>query len=201
MSKISKVFHDPTTIEREFIESGLECCTRIVPQGYRCGYVAIPKGHPLFGMDWENEETEALDVDGGITYGEGDEDIWVLGWDAGHGWHLPDPSLQTELGDYLRMMGEIFFAPIIDMETVADREKYMVDADMAEAETRKLARQLAEMRNLPSSKETSGDEALEDDMRTFAKTVGDLYSALLDEGINRNDIPAIIAALFANFGD
>ena len=46
--KPSEYWNDDRT-EREFEESGLQCCTRTMDVGHRCGYVALPKSHPLFG--------------------------------------------------------------------------------------------------------------------------------------------------------
>jgi len=135
--KPSEFWGDDRT-EREFEESGLQCCTRTQDMGHRCGYVALPKGHPLFGMDWDKcyDMAPELDVDGGITFANGTDDMWILGWDAAHSWHMKDPSI----------MSDKYKAAFERIGMFHERVDVMVDADMAEAETRRFARQLAELR-------------------------------------------------------
>lgn len=127
-------------IEREFEESGLECCTRTHDMGHRCGYVALPKGHPLFGKNWDEcyDIAPELEVDGGITFANGTDEMWVLGWDAAHGWHKRDWSI---VSDRFKESRDRYPELYVDF----DPNGYMVDADMAERETRSFARQLAEM--------------------------------------------------------
>lgn len=137
--KISEYWSDGKT-EREFVESGLQCCTRTMDYGHRCGYVALPKGHPLFGKGYNDvyDVASGIEVDGGITFASGTDDMWVLGWDAAHAWHLRDWSIAS---DKMREIRDR------DPELFADfgwpGGSYMVDADMAEEETRSFARQLA----------------------------------------------------------
>ena len=137
--KISEYWNDDRT-EREFVESGLQCCTRAMDYGHRCSYVALPKGHPLFGMDWNSVYDVApnLEVDGGITFASGTADMWILGWDAAHAWHLPDVSIMSEQQRSIRE--KLGFD-----EVGLFGAKVMVDADMAEEETRNFAKQLAEI--------------------------------------------------------
>lgn len=74
--------------------AGLLAVVRVVSleEGYRhhrCGYVAVPKGHPLFG---EGYDDVSADVHGGLTYAsEGTEtypipsaDYWWFGFDCAH---------------------------------------------------------------------------------------------------------------------
>ncbi|MBQ9041451.1 MAG: hypothetical protein IJ111_01385 [Eggerthellaceae bacterium] len=104
--------------------------------GHRCGYVAIPHDHPAFGKSWDEiyDVIPDLDVDGGVTFACLNGDTWVLGWDAAHSWHLPDVSIMS---DECRRIHEQYGS---------FREPFavMIDADMAEAETRRFAQQLAE---------------------------------------------------------
>ena len=97
LMKPSKYWDDNRT-EREFEESGLQCCTRKNDLGHRCGYVALPKGHPLFGKSGDACYYIApdLDVDGGITFANGTDDMWILGWDAAHAWHRQDWSIASD---------------------------------------------------------------------------------------------------------
>jgi hypothetical protein len=70
--------------------------------GFANGYVVIPKDHPLWGLDYNSEEIESLNVHGGITFSEKvdedminhilwgkdleDEDLgsWLIGFDTRH---------------------------------------------------------------------------------------------------------------------
>lgn len=134
--KPSEYWDDGRT-EREFEESGLQCCTRAMEIGHRCGYVAVPKGHPMFGKTYDEvyDIDPDLRVDGGVTFAQGTGDIWILGWDAGHSWHRRDESIMSDA--YREAWGRV--GDLLD-----DLAYYMVDADRAEAETRRFARQLAE---------------------------------------------------------
>ncbi len=70
--------------------------------GFANGYVVIPKDHPLWGLDYNAEEIESLNVHGGITFSDKvdedminhvlwgkdleDEDLgsWLIGFDTRH---------------------------------------------------------------------------------------------------------------------
>lgn len=77
--------------------SGLACLANRNDMGAWCGYVAIPPGHPLFGVI-DTRGGDSFEVHGGITYskvgrqgpighvplpGESDDPHWV-GFDCGH---------------------------------------------------------------------------------------------------------------------
>ena len=69
--------------------------------GYRCGYVRLPAGHPWHGAEDGDSIVEGVEVHGGLTFAEADkpchkpgpDDAWWLGFDCAHTWDLPDPSL------------------------------------------------------------------------------------------------------------
>ena len=78
------------TIEAEFIPTFME-------RGWGNGYVAIPKGHKLYEVDYQHEAFYDVDVNGGLTYGNSAENLlkdpegrgidpkaWVLGFDTAH---------------------------------------------------------------------------------------------------------------------
>jgi len=137
MVKPSELWDDNCT-EREFVESGLQCFTRTIGSGHRCGYVSVEKGHPLYGL-WIHEINEKydIDVDGGITFAAGYDRYWILGWDAMHCWHKLDISImRTELRKVYEEHPELL---------CYEPNAILVDADMAERETRRLARQIAEI--------------------------------------------------------
>ena len=46
-----------------------------------CGYVALPKGHPMHGQDYDNL---SVDCHGGLTYSNLEGNDWVIGFDCNH---------------------------------------------------------------------------------------------------------------------
>ena len=57
---------------------------------YLCGYVAIPEGHPLAGVNYN--DIDDIHCHGGLTYSEdfltdysNDEGYWWIGFDCNHG--------------------------------------------------------------------------------------------------------------------
>ena len=70
--------------------------------GHRCGYVALPAGHPLFRVKYANPAMPDFDVHGGITFSTLIDGYWVLGWDAAHAGDAPDPELLRSSNDETR---------------------------------------------------------------------------------------------------
>jgi hypothetical protein len=66
--------------------------------GNRCGYVKLEPGHPWFGKGYDEIDAKCH---GGLTFAEADTECgaggpdngWWIGFDAGHAFDLPDPSL------------------------------------------------------------------------------------------------------------
>ncbi|MCR1985043.1 hypothetical protein NSB24_02170 [Blautia coccoides] len=68
--------------EARFEYKGFPCVIRLLPDGYRCGYVGLPKGIAV--------DTDKIDCHGNINYREstlpesdGDGYFWI-GFDCGH---------------------------------------------------------------------------------------------------------------------
>lgn len=81
---------EPHVIERMFMCDDYICVVAMMPLGHRCGYVGIPKGHKMYGVDYTSIE-EMIDCHGGLTYsGTGkyplftDNDYHWFGWDYAH---------------------------------------------------------------------------------------------------------------------
>lgn len=86
---------EDTTVEpQQWEHRGLKCVVRRSPSiGVWCGYVALPEGHPAFGLDiWDS----TFDVHGGVTFSndslpnETKDGLWWIGFDTGHAGDLGD---------------------------------------------------------------------------------------------------------------
>lgn len=56
------------------------------PTGWGNGYVALPKGHPLYGEGYDEIHNICdINVHGGLTYSQMEGDKWVVGFDTCHG--------------------------------------------------------------------------------------------------------------------
>lgn len=87
------------TVEKDWVTaSGLRAV--VVNDTHRCGYVAVPKGHPAFKKDYGDLQ---IDAPGGLTYARGTNEnypvaateVWWLGFDCAHWDDMQNPkSLQ-----------------------------------------------------------------------------------------------------------
>lgn len=124
-----------SNVERLFFEAGYVCFTTVHPYlCHRCGYVVVPEGHPLYGMDDAfDDNVTSIQVHGGVTFLGGDSGCWIVGFDMAHLGDAPDLSLRGDdggkLDDYFNLFGH----------------GYVWTADDAEDETRSLARELRSM--------------------------------------------------------
>lgn len=77
MSKTPK----ETKVLKEWKHAGLKC--KVMQCGFSInGYVELKKKHPYFGKEYDDVN---VDVHGGLTYGEQEGDVFVLGFDTAHG--------------------------------------------------------------------------------------------------------------------
>jgi hypothetical protein len=61
----------------QFTHAGLRC--RLTANHYQLGgYVELPAGHAWFGREYDA-------LRGGLTYAAAERDVWVVGFDAPHG--------------------------------------------------------------------------------------------------------------------
>lgn len=52
-------------VEKEFEHNGMKCIITFSRMGYRCGYVGIPKEHPLYGKNYDDHlEIKKEDIEG-----------------------------------------------------------------------------------------------------------------------------------------
>lgn len=76
---------DQYAIESVSEYRGFKYVIALMSMGHRCGYIAIPKDHELYGKDY-NELL--LDCHGGLTYSDDgyplDDGNWYIGFDCAH---------------------------------------------------------------------------------------------------------------------
>lgn len=107
---------------KTFESYGYKCEIKRHPSlGHLCGYVYIPKSHPLWGKGYyELYEIDIdIDVHGGLTFAGQSGDEWVFGFDCAH------------YGDFVPGMGSMHLGD----------ESYR-DMAYVTKETKGLARQL-----------------------------------------------------------
>ena len=76
--------------------------------GYRCGYIRLPAGHPWHGAGYYDSIVEGVEVHGGLTFAEADkpchktgpDDAWWLGFDCAHSYDRQDPFLPREIAAF-----------------------------------------------------------------------------------------------------
>ena len=110
-------------VEKVFKRSGLDCVVLAVDTGHRCGYVGVPKSHPLYGRHYfetlsDNSDVEIcsnIDIHGGLTFssdGHGGypvakDDVWWFGFDCAHFGDSADIDIMKKFNvpdDYARML-------------------------------------------------------------------------------------------------
>ena len=74
-------------------EAGLKATVIATPMGYRCGYVGVPEGHPLYGKHYDDVD---VDVHGGLTYSNLEDELWTFGYDCAHWDDARDPELMND---------------------------------------------------------------------------------------------------------
>ena len=74
-------------IEKEWREGDFNCKVLFMPMGHRCGYVGVPKGHHMYGLDYW-KYIDKIDCYGGLTYcgflDEENKEYWYFGFDCAH---------------------------------------------------------------------------------------------------------------------
>jgi hypothetical protein len=82
----------------EWYAQGLPCLMTRSLTGHLCGYVAVPPGHPLHGVDHDDPRLQCFVVHGGVNYAQAcsrlvchvprpgePDDVWWFGFDCMHG--------------------------------------------------------------------------------------------------------------------
>jgi hypothetical protein len=121
----------------DFVFAGLACFALRHPHmGFWCGYVGVPREHPLYGRRWDNPGGlgVVLEAHQGINYSapcDGEaichvpapgmpDDVWWLGFDCGHTWDLAPGMRARERAMGLPPIEEIIDTPLWLRETYRD---------------------------------------------------------------------------------
>ena len=126
---------EPDNAEWEDKLTGYKCrIQRHGHFGHLCGYVGIPKNHPLYGKHYSDDEVADIQVHGGLTHsdsansdGDWGGGLWWFGFDCSHGGDL-SPKMLVHLVDR-NILG-------------LDRNETYRTWDYVENEVRELVRQL-----------------------------------------------------------
>lgn len=129
-------------IEKDFMVGNLRCLVIGLSGGWRCGYVGIPKEHPMYAIDYDKIEA---DVHGGLTYGStspvGDKDQrYYVGFDCCHCGDGFDIALIDELAQDSKMLE----VNKINAQLCADYTDKVWTTEEVEDEVRRLANWIRE---------------------------------------------------------
>ncbi len=131
--------------------TGLDCLIVRNPSGALCGYVGLPPGHRLHGVDYDDAyEVADIDVHGGLTFA----DRCAEGAEDGPGiCHVPEPGRPAEVwwlgfdcahaGDLIPSKREVYDRASIDSSW--RRGEVYRDFGFVQQEVAGLARQLAQV--------------------------------------------------------
>jgi hypothetical protein len=100
--------NEPDYISWTDAETGMPCLIVRNRLGALCGYVAVERAHPLYGVEYEAPE---VDVHGGLTYADRctghichvpepgkPDDVWWFGFDCSHAFDL-SPGMNARMRD------------------------------------------------------------------------------------------------------
>lgn len=146
---LSIAVHRPDSVLAKGEHAGHEWIVTHNGMGYRCGYVKVNPGHPFHGKGNREDGTDLIEVHGGLTFAEADEDCgkggpdngWWFGFDCAHDGDEPDPSLPNcrswnPMFDVLNLFDGLFAHSLADDSGVRSQ-------GYVEGQCRKLCEQLA----------------------------------------------------------
>lgn len=144
-------------IEKEFEHKGLKCVVLLLAIGHRCGYVGVPKEHPLYNVDEMNCLSD-FSCHGGLTYSGGGEnssypissDLWWFGFDCAH--CADEPDWNSTLKAFPEQYKQIYQQKMIGK--MFHSEGKIRTTEYVENECKALAEQLANYEGY----KTSSDE-------------------------------------------
>lgn len=143
----------------EFKHAGLDCLIQRNRWGVWCGYVGVPKGHPVYGKGYDDPKVEDISVHGGLTYSaecsghichvteDADDKVHWFGFDCGHAGDYNPGMIENDklVRKFMKEEGRSDLLSSLDVSVDLARMFHGVYRDQAYAteETKQLAVQLA----------------------------------------------------------
>lgn len=126
--------------------NGFECFLYRNRFGSWCGYVVIPKNHPWFHEEYPDIEA---DVHGGLTFSEGDDNHWIIGFDCAH-YRDEQPANTYKIMSYLNKISpgtasESNLKKLKELEERVIGFSFYKNMGFAKRETENLAKQAKEV--------------------------------------------------------
>lgn len=139
--------HERYVVEKIFDHKGLKCVVAFLSNGWRCGYVGVPKSHKFYGKDYEEIESQIY-CHGGLTFAskyEGykypiESDLWWFGFDCAH--HGDGKDLELAIKLFPRLSENIY--KIKEIEDMFPSYYAVRSCDYVADNCVSLAEQLAE---------------------------------------------------------
>jgi hypothetical protein len=138
---------------------GYSWCVMFNRNGFRCGYVGIPQGHPWYEKSYGDIPCECH---GGLTFAQIKDVTWWIGFDCGHAGDAPDPNLSKSYYD----LGWVRATDVIRSQDYVEQECISICMQAKAAEIIALQPQL----NTHTSLHSSEDSLLEDSFLSDIKT-------------------------------
>ena len=142
-----------TCVEEIFEYNGYKCACVFTKGGYRCGYVAIDKNHPYYGLDCGDEGPNEIDCHWGLTYGgtgvhfcADEEGVWWFGFDCGHYTDLTDCNTAREYG--LINDKEYSVAIVFENILAADEDITLKDKEFVKENCKLIVEQLRRVKKV-----------------------------------------------------
>lgn len=137
----------------EWHAHGFPCLAVRGPVGAWCGYVGLPRRHPLYGRDYDLAEEHGISAHGGITFGgfcggaichNDPERVYWIGFDCAHYQDL-SPALRATMRHIAPELTKLHEK--LELDRVFGTEVYRT-LEFVRRETEELARQLKSVRRL-----------------------------------------------------
>ncbi len=128
--------------ESLFEYRGYTCVVKLMKMGHRCGYVALPKTHPLYDKEYDKID---IDCHGGLTFGsmrldgQPNKGVYWIGFDCAHAYDRKDlEACRKAFPDQIAYYDAI--------EKYEKSEDVVRTKEFVEAECRHIVDQILEMR-------------------------------------------------------
>lgn len=138
-------------VEKVFDYKEYKCVVVFHEHGHRCGYVGVPKNHPLWGSSYE-ENIDRFDCHGDLTFNSDERDfernypiasnLYYFGFDC---WHYDDEA-DKELS--IKLFGETYYKDLKEAEEFSkENREYIRSTEYVANECLSLSVQFEQYKN------------------------------------------------------